>query len=80
MMVVAGRNYKLESSEMLIPNVVVTSKNRIYNVSIWVIDIGHFYARNEQGYLGLRCRIEKTFTGLFTGFKINVYKTTNRGK
>jgi len=76
MMVVAGRNYKLESSEMLIPNVVVTSKNRIYNVSIWVIDIGYFYAGNERGYLGLRCGIEKTFTG----FRINVYKTTNRGK
>lgn len=76
MMVVAGRNYKLESSEMLIPNVVVTSKNRIYNVSIWVIDLEYFYARNERGYLGLRCRIDKTFTAL----RINVYKTTNRGK
>lgn len=76
MMVVAGKNYKLKSSEMLIPNVVVISKNRIYNVSIWVIDIGYLYAGNERGYLGSRCEIAKTFTG----FKINVYKTTNRGK
>lgn len=76
MMIVMGKNYKLESSETLIPNVVVISKNRTYNASIWVTDIGYLYAGNEQGYPGSRCGIKKTSTD----FRMNVYKTTNRGK
>lgn len=76
MMIVTGKNYKLESSELLIPNVVVLSRNKPYNVSVWVTDIGYLYRGNEREYLGSRCGIEKTPAG----FRMNVYKTTNRGE